>query len=296
MSSFTYLITYTKDNYVELPLARGKYLIECWGAQGCSSSYGKGAYTRGILTLRNQKTFYLFVGRKGLSQSLGTFNGGGSGQSNGGGATDIRLKKGNWYDFESLKSRIMVAAGGGGQDGGDYPGAGGALKGFDSTTTKGRGGTQISGGFGEVNGSFGKGGGTGNLNTADTADGNGGGGGGYYGGGCSTQPTSHSGGGGSSFISGYPECDAISYFSSENNITHTGQPNHYSGFVFSQPKMIDGNSLMPSPNSSTDETGHSGNGYIRITIINFGRDYSNASCHKLSRSLSIFIYLLVVNS
>ncbi|MFR6022531.1 MAG: glycine rich domain-containing protein [Clostridia bacterium] len=33
-------------------------------------------------------------------------------QELGGGATDIRLVSGEWNDFESLKSRIMVAGGG----------------------------------------------------------------------------------------------------------------------------------------------------------------------------------------
>lgn len=50
-------------------------------------------------------------------------------------------------------------------------------------------------------------------------------GGGYYGGG--TGYYAGSGGGGSSFISGYYGCNAI-----DINGNHTGQPNHYSGYVF----------------------------------------------------------------
>ena len=34
----------------------------------------------------------------------------------GGGATDVRLTPGEWNNFDSLKSRIMVAAGGGGNN------------------------------------------------------------------------------------------------------------------------------------------------------------------------------------
>ncbi len=67
---------------------------------------------------------YIYVGEcyNGAKETM-CYNGGGSGGystvgietgTNGGGATDIRLLNGNWNDFESLKSRIMVAGGGGG--------------------------------------------------------------------------------------------------------------------------------------------------------------------------------------
>ena len=96
-----------------------------------------------------------------------------------------------------------------------------------------------------------------------------GGGGGYYGGNVSWDITGSnsihaSASGGSSFISGYSGCDAIAESSTEDNIIHTGQPNHYSGKVFTNPIMIDGGSVMPSPTGST-ETGHTGNGYCIIT-------------------------------
>lgn len=59
----------------------------------------------------------------------GGYNGGGYGvqrnnnnsyvhnSGSGGGATDVRLVGGAWNNFDSLKSRIMVAAGGGGGSG-----------------------------------------------------------------------------------------------------------------------------------------------------------------------------------
>ena len=90
-----------------------------------------------------------------------------------------------------------------------------------------------------------------------------GGGGGYYGGGASTRGHG-GGGGGSSFISGHTGCNAISNSSTSSNIVHTGLPNHYSGYVFTNTVMKAGNEVMPSPTGGT-ETGHSGNGYCKIT-------------------------------
>ncbi|KAI5504895.1 glycine-rich protein family [Trichomonas vaginalis G3] len=192
-----------------------------------------------------------------------SYGGGGPGQFGGGGASDIRLLPGDYANFTSLKSRIIVAAGAGGPDTGDLGGPAGSLEGFNSNNNHGNGGTQTSGGRGYVNGSFGKGGG--NPNRID-ALGNGSGGSGYFGGGSSTIINDYGGGGGSSFISGYPGCVAITEDSTENSIKfRTGDFTsiHYSGLKFEDPIMIDGKSQMPSPNG-TNETGHSGNGFIRI--------------------------------
>ena len=89
-----------------------------------------------------------------------------------------------------------------------------------------------------------------------------GGGGGYYGGYAYHCAAS----GGSSFISGYPGCNAISASSTSTNIIPTGSPNHYSGYIFINSSMIAGDSSMPSPSGST-EVGHLGAGYARITFI-----------------------------
>lgn len=138
----------------------GYYFIECWGAQGGSYSGigGKGAYTSGNLYLTKGQKLYVYVGETGGNQYAATFNGGGIGANQyreraGGGATDIRLTQGEWNDFNSLKSRIMVAAGGGGSVGPSYScngGAGGELNGLNgsyggggSYTVSG-GGTQIA--------------------------------------------------------------------------------------------------------------------------------------------------------
>ena len=274
--------------------------MECWGAQGGGYSTilgGKGAYCSGIFSISQATNIYVYVGCGGRASSTedisDIFNGGGSTiyqtafenkrwYGSGGGATDIRLTNGDWNDFNSLKSRIMVAAGGGGiyytteSNGAEScnGGYGGALTGGNGTSlvtewgTGGTGGSQTSGGYdhglagathvpaGIYNkGSFGKGGG-------GTGHPSAGGGSGWYGGGGSAHV--NSGGGGSSFISGHTGCNAISESSTSSNIIHTGQPNHYSGYVFTNTVMKAGNESMPSPTGGT-ETGHSGNGYCKIT-------------------------------
>ena len=256
------------------------YKIECWGAEGAKNdgAYSLGAYTNGYIEIPINFQLYIYIGQKG--QGLlpnfeypqdGTFNGGGGflfpcadkNNGQGGGATDIRLQSGDWNNFTSLKSRIMVAAGGGNIIAGGFFGSyGGTLSSPNFTneyvpsdhTSAAQGATQTSGykfGIGQ-----------------DGA--RSGGGGGYYGG-CAIVYDEQNkkgirGAGGSSFISGYSGCDAIAESSTEDNIIHTGQPNHYSGKVFTNPVMIAGNATMPKPGGGT-ETGHSGDGYAIISWI-----------------------------
>ncbi|MCM1031131.1 MAG: glycine-rich protein, partial [Oscillibacter sp.] len=257
-------------------LPAGKYQIEAWGARGGSlSGYftgGYGGYTKGEITLNKPYNLYVYVGQAGINGTrynvyenyAATFNGGGNGSSNsnsiggsGGGASDVRLLGMEWNNFESLKSRIMVAAGGGG--GFYWPGgspknrgggAGGGLTGNSGgyiissaahvTPVNPTGGTQTTGGVGNNNntqspyvGRWGIGGG---------ASVSSGGGGGYYGGGGGRDMgyCPFSGAGGSSFISGHTGCDAISGSSTATNIIHTGQPIHYSGLFFTNTSMSAG--------------------------------------------------------
>ena len=118
----------TYYTFTAAPHGTYSYTIECWGAQGgTEGSYigGKGAYTKGTLSLEKNSTLYVYTGACGDRGSSGAvFNNGTvrMAQSNGsyyhgagGGSTDIRLTNGAWNNFESLKSRIMVAAGGGGE-------------------------------------------------------------------------------------------------------------------------------------------------------------------------------------
>jgi hypothetical protein len=245
--------------------------MECWGAQGGneagSSDGGNGAYTAGIISINSSISFYIYVGGQGEGRrekertvQKGGWNGGGTtgAASGGGGSTDIRTVNGNWDNFNSLKSRIMVAASGSGADL-QYKGLyAGTLTGITGRTGDGKGGTQTSGGAGGNTaasaGGFGFG--------ANSSDG-GGAGSGYYGGGASIG-NEYIGGTGCSFISGHSGCNAISSSSTSSNIVHTGHPNHYSGYIFTNTVMKAGNETMPSPTGGT-ETGHSGNGYCKIT-------------------------------
>ena len=299
----------------------GKYKAEAWGAQGGGNneniSGGKGGYTAGILTLEQPRSLYVYVGGAGnqnevnvASESLGGYNGGGNSLSDtnlyriygsGGGATDIRLTDGDSNDFDSLKTRIMVAAGGGGaysQENNEWYSNGGYAGGlvgsngnqvphWDQTYCYGQGGIQ-NGGVSStsnctttystepISSGFGYGG---SYRSGLPATG---GGAGYYGGSRSGHVASA--GGGSSFISGYNGCDAITEDSTENNITHTGQPNHYSGYIFTNPVMIDGAGcnwqtgvaascfVQPQPNGGRS-VGHSGDGYARFTYLGDNFDH-----------------------
>ena len=282
------------------------YKIECWGAQG-GNSYedhsfgdylvpvygGKGGYSSGEISFPTSLSIYIYVGQSGEGTRELTFNGGGRGGTrynafSGGGATDIRLSNGTWSNFNSLKSRIIVAAGGGGAQhwrvGCDGGHAGGLLgqDGLYSTSSNhdpndsyfvAKGASQTIGGkggssgggqvkFSATDGIFGVGGDHNDMEHGS------GGGGGYYGGGGGGHNVEivGSGAGGSSFISGYTGCDAIDESSTEDNIIHTGQPNHYSGKVFTNSVMIAGNAVMPKPKGGA-ETGHTGNGYCIISWI-----------------------------
>ena len=272
--------------------------MECWGAQGGgglsdnspTESGGKGAYTKGIITLESVVTFYIYVGEKGQggvykSNVNGSWNGGGKGCHDGeddesagagGGATDIRLINGTWDNFISLKSQLMVAGAGGGgsyynssDQKGNLGGHGGGLEGGKAKKWNKYNNTyvELSGIVGTQTGGyvFGQG-----QNATQPGKNNdyGGGGGGWYGGSLSVMElitwAGSPGHGGSSYISGHTGCDAISSSSTSSNIIHTGQPNHYSGYVFTNTVMKAGNESMPSPTGGT-ETGHSGNGYCKIT-------------------------------
>ena len=279
----------------------GSYKMECWGAQGGgNSSYpgGKGSYTKGTITIKANNAFYIVVGQNGTNEGI-VFNNGAESWYNdfaadrhldgwvwaGGGSTDIRLTilSEDWSSFDSRKSRIMVAASGGGSISYYIPQngkPGGTLNGFAGTTkTDDRMdgeaatfGTQTKGGLNGTGAnaihqpnSFGFG-----YIACEKFTMNGAGNG-YYAGGKGNHGGGTVGVGatGSCFISGYSGCDAITVSSTENAIAHTGQPIHYSGLVFTDTEMIDGQSRMPSPFGGTDEIGHSGDGACIITQLSF---------------------------
>lgn len=275
-------------------LTPGRYKLECWGAQGGNSNQsngtygngGKGGYSTGILNVSTNTTIYITVGGQGQNGVLNTrtaggFNGGGDGYGThnfgvgggGGGASDISLMSpvfshssyfiNNIRDTNSLLSRIIVA-GGGGSAGYDVSnnaangGAGGGTTGQDGLSNRvyhGTGGKQTTFGTGgsseepnrySVQAKFGCGASA--SNSTDVAPG---GGGGWYGGGLHCD----SAGGGSGYV-----------------YTPTTTSNYPSGcllnsaYYLSNAQTIAGNQSFPSPTGGT-ETGHSGNGYVRITKL-----------------------------
>ncbi len=226
----------------------GWYKIELWGASGGSTisettgevrAGGKGAYTSGLIYLAENDEVYFYIGGT-TTNSNGGANGGGAGAGKGkggGGSTDVRIKSGEWNDDQSLRTRLMVAAGGGGAEGfkeGATGGDAGAIIGRPGQSNI-VSGIYTNAGYGSqkgpilVNwinlwekadkcnsgyisidsdsvskiktacGKLGLGGGA-------TNNEGGGGGSGYFGGGAGSSDNSKvagSGGGGSSFIAGY---------------------------------------------------------------------------------------------
>ncbi len=297
----------------------GKYEIELWGASGGKVAYfiipsmiknknGRGAYTKGEIFLKEKDLLYVQVGGKGQDGEVheernrfttfgypstggkGGYNGGGDGFEDpetqagggGGGATDIRLVSGSWNQFESLKSRIMVAAGGGGMSrfyeysdsasaGTGESGSGGTLKGKDGKVnlgilekTYGFGSSQKTGyqfGIGDH----------GQL-CMTTLNGLGGGAGGYYGsysGRCGLNDWDVPGGAGgaSSFVSGCTGCVAMKENSTQDRILFSENSIHYSGLSFTNIIMKSGDENMPNPYSNRTMTGNDGNGYARIRYL-----------------------------
>lgn len=262
-----------------ITLPKGQYQLECWGAQGGNgtnnTSYpgGKGGYSKGIITLNKKTNLYLYTGGQGLNgttynsngaTTAGGFNGGGSTTSissrgSGGGGTDIRIA------VDSLYARVLVAGGGSGSSGftslAGFAGGGISGKTYDNQDSSnggswyGGGGSQIQGGAANASytkyataGSFGQGG---NYNSGSNTQSGSGGGGGWYGGGGAIGV----GGGGSGYM--YTSSSA-SYYPSGCLLDSS----HY----LTNATTLAGNTAFTSP-TGISETGHAGNGYIRITVI-----------------------------
>ncbi|MBO7630122.1 MAG: hypothetical protein J6S87_09325, partial [Bacteroidales bacterium] len=250
--------------------------LEVWGAEGGGTynSYvtGKGGYAVGELSVQDIETLYINVGGQGgtapsssVGWGYGGYNGGGStyGQSRavgaGGGATSIATASGLLSSLNNNRSAVKIVAGGGGGTGNSSPangnhggglnGGGDANKsngaisytGYESGAVAGCG-TQNNGGDARVYqadevanssaGSFGQGGTYYAMNSSNTSTGAGGGG--WYGGGIQNH---YGGGGGSSYIGGVTNGSTIS-----------------------------GDQSFTAPDGTT-ETGHSGNGFARITLL-----------------------------
>lgn len=271
-----------------ITLPAGRYKLECWGAQGgyrSSSSYGGlGGYSVGTISLDEDTTVYLYAGGAGNTApgsatiKVGGFNGGGYRYTynGGGGASDVRISQ------DSLYARVIVA-GGGGSDGsatkkGMYGGGETGGSSTDNYTANssycGKGGTQTHSGYSTAYtissqtttglnsnttenycGGFGFGGGG-----VFRSSGYGGAGGGGWYGGSGTVPDGsgdddRGGGGGSGYV--YTADTAGNY--------PTGCLLN-SGYYLTNASTAAGNTSFTSPTGSS-ETGHSGDGYIRITVI-----------------------------
>ena len=278
-------------------LKRGLYKVECWGAQGgignengdFTTQGGKGAYTSGQLKVTEDLSLYCFVGGKGGNGSpdpqisaIGGFNGGGNGgvdtrdndgSGAGGGASDIRFVDGDWNNLDSLESRIMVAAGGSGSAFNSYGAPGGAIygllkseRGIDDIIENTD--TSQDKGFMPGCGESGK-----NHEYTPSS----GAGGGFYGGNAKEgieSPTylavSSSG---SSYISGHSDCVQRKY-------------------VFTNTEMIPGSEYSPSPTQGK-EKGHSGNGFILITMLNLS---CKRTCISHRNVVSYICLLLTIYS
>ena len=300
----------------ELSLNIGKYLFECWGAEGgtwdSENFGGRGAYTRGVIKLNRRTKFYIYVGEKGSTTTGSalnlppTYNGGGIGGlsnntkvythygSSGGGATDIRTVGGPWDDEESLNSRIMVASGGGGATsqgppstypcrgghGGTIEGGPGVYAGTRDDIGDALGGNQESGGRGGLKV---KGESTDLCRGTNGSKGKGGNYGNCYSG--SGGGGGYYGGGGSGVVSYSHQCGAggSSYIS--GNLLFGGSRRDWKELRFTNSHAKGGNESVLSP-FGVLKRGNEGNGYVRITYLNQQRRKS-----KLIKLSEIIIFI-----
>ena len=269
-------IPYT-GSAVQIPLKRGTYNLKVWGAQGgyrSSSTYGgKGGVATGVVTFEKNVVLHAYAGGAGnTGKTSGGFNGGGRRYSynGGGGASDFRV------DSDSLYARIIVAGGGGsdgstsrgggvggGTQGGSYSGSGygtnngpgkETYSGSSTSTTADEQSTGTTSST-DIYGGFGFGG-----NGCFRSSGYGGAGGGGWYGGSGTYPDSSgdddkAGCGGS----------AYAWQSSTKSQYPSGCLLDDSMFM-TDVYIKDGSLSFESP-SGGNETGHSGNGHCRITVV-----------------------------
>ena len=268
----------------------GRYKFEVYGAEGGKGGTdrgGYGGYSIGTFITVNRINTYLYVGAQGPSTNSTpnstspiAFNGGGSSinsdstttndddtyyASSGGGASDIRILK------DDLYHRIIVAGGGGGSgkyNVSQYGGNGGG--------TKGKGGEQnqhpnyevFSKGGNETGDSsyFGYGG------NATEKDGCGGGGGWF--GGTAGWAFTNPGGGGSGFV-----------FTKENQEIAT----------LANLELESEYYLTNAFTYEMGEKGRSGDGLIKITILNFFDSCGTIKIYFNFRYFcSIFLYQAII--
>lgn len=254
------------NNYYEFEVpVNGKYKLEAWGAQGGGATYkqdegnhaGLGAYASGEINLNVGDRLYIytgFAGSYGKGTQKAVFNGGGLGSmaetlysGSGGGATHIATTRGLLTDV-SESNILLVAAGGGGAGGGKD-----RLTSLNSGSdaSGGNGGGSV-GGLGTTKGKKnstnstavkGKGG------TAKKSNNYGvGGGGAGFKSGISGADTAYAGGnGGTSFVSTKLTNPKIS--------------------CYECPKSNNTTSVKKQSSTAIKETAKTGNGYVKITLL-----------------------------
>lgn len=271
---------------------------------------GKGGYSVGELTLDADTGIHVYVGGQGRSTSSssaasGGFNGGASGGSGrsgcsytgyggqgGGGGTDIRITQ------DALAYRVIVAGGGGGSSSengyscgtmttGCYGGGtSGETKTGDATwNNPGKPGTQSSAGAGGAKPTHTSSG----SDATYCGSGGSGGGGGWYGGGGGSSGTTDGASGNYAYAgssgsfgsggTGGSNPHSSSYYSSKSGAGGGGSGYIHEGtnsasslgqnYILANASTINGGLEFTSP-TGTAETGHSGNGYARITVIKSG--------------------------
>ena len=291
----------------------GTYVFETWGAQGGYNG-GKGGYSFGIIGFSRKTLIKIFVGQKGqehgnkVGRIPSSFNGGGSAYTAGsyryagagGGGTDIRISS------NSLFNRIIVSGGGGGStaDGtqseldyhqGSYAGG---ISGGNTEEYIALGANQTSPGIGSYeygtcsgsddtySGAFGYGGETSSDCTGSTY---GGGGGGWYGGASGKLGSSGPGAGGSGFVLTHDSTLPSGYFKE-----------HWR-YYMSNPVLISGNSVMPKCEGelnlktlfhNNNETGHSGNGCVRISMLSVLNQFTCNSKRNIYNTLLLTYTIL----
>ena len=312
--------TETECSPTQIILQSGLYMFETWGGQGGNatgyyygvpatnpSEGGKGGYSVGTLYVYEPTIFFIYVGSKGYYLSINNTNrtnvfgcGGGvtvplnknSGHgTSGGGASDIRV------NVDSFHSRIIVAAGGGGASGGRIDimrpgGSGGGPLGsngyYDDPIIPEWFATGASqDGPGEYSfakddsgslGEFGCGGKSGNAENCSNYGG--GGGGGWYGGSGGGHRVP--GAGGSGFV-----------FNDTKHVPDGYIPDFK--YILKNTATISGNYSFPIPSlffPKKNETGHRGNGAVKITLLFFN---GAKSCRQLTLN-NISLYTLITIS
>lgn len=273
-------------------LSPGVYKFETWGAQGGtdpaqSSEGGKGGYSSGTMTITEPTLIYVSVGGMGGNSNMNKSSWRSTG---GGGGTDFSMSwdgsMTQWNNSKHLYSRFLVAGGGGGMHGS----SGGSATVYDNGGTNSRAAATfnvISGQHGSgtwqsatisgpgiatyncgtTTGAFGYAISHGHTNNTSYGGWNGGSsgmdswasggaGGGWYGG-AADWPNGSGG-------SGYAWTSVYSGYYPSGNLLSTK-------YYLQDVVLKNGNESFASPNGTT-ETGHSGDGYARITKMSGGNN------------------------